>query len=141
MIYFAVIDTNVLISGMLKRPSIPNDIIKKCLADNIIPLFNEKIIAEYREVTARPKFHFPISEVQTLLNSIIHRGIWQNPEPTYENLPDPKDLVFYETLLAARKKFPAYLVTGNLKHFPATDFIVSPHTMFDLSNTNNEKSE
>lgn len=136
MIYFAVIDTNVLISGMLKRPSIPNDIIKKCLAGNIVPLINEKIIAEYREVTARPKFHFPMSAVETLLNSLIHRGIWQNVVPTDEKLPDPKDLIFYETLSAARKKFPAYLVTGNLKHFPSNDFIVSPHTMLDLTNSN-----
>ena len=104
MIYFAVIDTNVLISGMLKSPSIPNDIIKKCLAGNIIPLINEKIIAEYREVTARPKFHFPSSSVETLLNGIIRRSLWQNPdELTNEEIPDPKDLIFYETLLAARK--------------------------------------
>lgn len=134
MNYFAVIDTNVLISGMLKRPSIPNDIIKKCLAGNIVPLLNEKIIAEYREVSARPKFHFPMASVETLLNSLIHRGIWQNPFPTDAELPDPKDLIFYETVLSARQKFPAYLVTGNLKHFPLTDFIVSPHTMLDLAN-------
>ena len=132
MIYFAVIDTNVLISGMLKSPSIPNDIIKKCLAGNIIPLINEKIIAEYREVTARPKFHFPLSDVDTLLNSLILRGIWQNSESTNVELPDPKDLIFYETLLTARKKFPAYLVTGNMKHFPIADFIVTPHTMLEL---------
>ena len=134
MIYFAVIDTNVLISGMLKSPSIPNDIIKKCLAGNIFPLINEKIIAEYREVSSRPKFHFPMSSVETLLNSLIHRGIWQNPIPADAELPDPKDLIFYETLSAARQKFPAYMVTGNLKHFPVTDFIVSPHAMLDLAN-------
>ena len=134
MIYFAVIDTNVLVSGMLKSPSIPNDIIKKCLTGNIIPLINEKIIAEYREVSARPKFHFPLSAVETLLNSIIRRAIWQNAESANVELPDPKDLIFYETVLAARKKFPAYLITGNLKHFPLTDFIVSPRTMLDLSN-------
>ena len=134
MIYFAVIDTNVLVSGMLKSPSIPNDIIKKCLTGNIIPLINEKIIAEYREVSARPKFHFPLSALETLLNSIIRRAIWQNAESANVELPDPKDLIFYETVLAARKKFPAYLITGNLKHFPLTDFIVSPRTMLDLSN-------
>ena len=133
MIYFAVIDTNVLISGMLKSPSIPNEIIKKCLAGNIIPLINEKILTEYREVTARPKFHFPISAVDTLLKGIIRRGLWQIPELSDVELPDPKDLIFYETLLAARKKFPAYLVTGNMKHFPMTEFIVTPHTMLDLS--------
>lgn len=132
MIYFAIIDTNVLISGMLKSPSIPNDIIKKCLVGNIIPFINENIIAEYREVVARPKFHFPMSSVETLLNGIIRRGYVG--ESTDEKLPDPKDLIFYETLLAAHEKFPAYLVTGNLKHFPLTDFIVSPRTMLDLSN-------
>ena len=76
-------------------------------------MINEKIIAEYREVTDRPKFHFPMSSVENLLNGIIRRSLWQNSdEPTDEEITDPKDLIFYETLLAARKKFPSYLVTG-----------------------------
>ena len=49
MMYYAVIDTNVLISGMLKKPSIPNEILVQALVGNIVPLINEKIMAEYKE--------------------------------------------------------------------------------------------
>ena len=40
MIYYAVIDTNVLVSGMLKKPSIPNEILLQSLVGNIVPLIN-----------------------------------------------------------------------------------------------------
>lgn len=41
-------------------------------------------------------------------------------------LPDPKDRVFYEVVLEERKFEEAYLVTGNIKHFPIETFIVTP---------------
>ena len=132
MIYYAVIDTNVLISGMLKKPSIPNEIISQALIGNIVPLINETILAEYKEVTARPKFHFPKRAVEILLNNIIKRGIWQIEKHLEEDLPDPKDKIFYETTIAGRKKYSAYLITGNIKHFPEKEFIVTPHDMLDI---------
>jgi len=41
-------------------------------------------------------------------------------------MPDPKDKVFYEIVMEKRKTEDAYLVTGNIKHFPAKPFIVTP---------------
>lgn len=135
MMYYAVIDTNVLISGMLKKPSIPNEILVQALVGNIVPLINEKIMAEYKEVTARPKFHFPQVAVRNLLTDVLKRGIWQNEEYVKEDLPDPKDRIFFETVVAGRKFYPAYLITGNLKHFPDKDFVVTPHKMLDILST------
>lgn len=132
MNYYAVIDTNVLISGMLKKNSIPNVILSKSLGGNMIPLINEKILNEYREVTARPKFQFPQESVKNLLGAIIQRSLWQNAESLAILLPDEKDRVFYETVVAGRKMFDAYLVTGNLKHFPTEEFVVTPHQMLEI---------
>lgn len=132
MNYYAVIDTNVLISGMLKKNSIPNIILSKSLVGNLVPLINEEILKEYREVTARPKFQFPKESVKNLLDAIIQRGLWQNAENLTILLPDEKDRVFYETFVAGRKRFDAYLVTGNLKHFPKEEFILSPHQMLEI---------
>ena len=132
MIYYAVIDTNVLVSGMLKKPSIPNEILSQSLVGNIVPLINETILSEYREVTARPKFHFPQPAVEKLMSDIIKRGIWQNEERVEEKLPDPKDKIFYETVIAGRREYSAYLITGNQKHFPEKEFIVTPHSMLDI---------
>ena len=48
-------------------------------------------------------------------------------------MPDADDAVFYATALASRAAGNAtYLVTGNLRHFPQEDFIVSPRAMLDI---------
>lgn len=53
-------------------------------------------------------------------------------------LPDPKDVVFYEVTMEQRKTEDTYLVTGNLKHFPSEHFVVTPRQMLDII-VNNEK--
>ena len=55
MKYYAVIDTNVLVSAMLRWNSIPGSVTEETLTGRIIPLLNDEIIAEYREVLSRPK--------------------------------------------------------------------------------------
>ena len=90
------------------------------------------ILSEYREVTSRPKFHFPQESVERLINDMIKQGIWINPEHIEEELPDPKDRIFYETVISGRREYSAYLITGNQKHFPEREFILTPHHMLDI---------
>lgn len=59
MRYYAVIDTNVLVSAMLKRFSYPDRVIQEVLKGKIVPLLNKEIIEEYWNVLQRPKFKFP----------------------------------------------------------------------------------
>lgn len=47
-------------------------------------------------------------------------------------LPDPKDRIFYEVVMEKRKTEEAYLVTGNIRHFPAKPFVVTPREMIDI---------
>jgi hypothetical protein len=49
-----------------------------------------------------------------------------------EVIPDPKDIVFYAVLMEKSKDEEAYLVTGNLKHFPMRTYIVTPKEMLDI---------
>ncbi len=56
MKYYAVIDTNVIVSALLKKDSIPGQIVKRVYDGIIIPLINEEILSEYLEVTTRNKF-------------------------------------------------------------------------------------
>ena len=53
-------------------------------------------------------------------------------KPVDIDLPDPKDRVFYEVTMEARKDEDAYLVTGSIKHFPSKLFFVTPRQMLDL---------
>ncbi len=141
MIYYAVIDTNVLVSAMLKGISIPSTVIQHVATGKIIPLLNGNILNEYIEVLTRAKFKFPIPKIDGVLNDIIHRAIFVDTDKFNaldEILPDPKDVVFYEVVMEARKDRDAYLVTGNQKHFPFKTFIVTPREMLDIINQDTE---
>lgn len=136
MKYYAVIDTNVLVSAMLRWESVPGSVTEETLTGRIIPLLNDEIIAEYRDVLNRPKFRFPADAVEVVINELIKRGIFLNGETVDEVIPDPKDAVFYQVVMEARRADPAYLVTGNLKHFPVKSFIVTPREMLEIINSN-----
>ena len=104
MTYYAVIDTNVLVSAMLKFHSVPGSIIELALSGPIIPILNEAIEQEYREVLSRPKFHLPSDLIDDIIGSFRKKGLYIDAESLELNLPDPKDLVFYEVVMEERKQ-------------------------------------
>lgn len=132
MKYYAVIDTNVLVSAMLKWQSVPGKILKLAFSGLIIPLFNDEILSEYKIVLSRPKFKLSNELVNSIVNEIEEKGLYVNEKTLDEYLPDPKDRVFYEVIMEERNNEDAYLVTGNIKHFPVRPFIVTPRRMLDI---------
>jgi hypothetical protein len=136
MLLYAVIDTNVLVSAFLKENSIPRSVINTMYAGTIIPIYNEKIIAEYSTVLHRPKFCFPAKSVDIAVHAIQEIGIKFDGISVNEPMPDPKDIVFYIVTLHARQQFNAYLITGNIKHFPEVPFVITPHQALDISADN-----
>lgn len=132
MKYYAVIDTNVLVSAMLKWDSIPGCILEHSFIGDIIPLLNKQIVTEYTEVLNRTKFHFDKKKINIVLNGIVGRGAFIDAEKLNVELPDPKDIVFYEVVMERRKKDNAFLITGNIKHFPIKPFIVTPREMITI---------
>lgn len=126
---YAVIDTNVIVSALISKSieSNPVKIFHAITQERIIPLFNEEILAEYRTVLSRAKFHLDKSLIDIVLKAIITDGISLDRTPaTGIDFPDPKDIVFYEIALS---KEDSYLITGNIKHFPLKPFIVTPAEM------------
>ena len=130
---YAVIDTNVIVSAFLTRHSDSATVkVLNAIADGfLIPLYNQEILKEYDEVLHRRKFCFVEERIQKLLTMIQRLGLHVNPSPTNEILPDMDDLVFYEVVMEKRED-DAYLVTGNLRHFPPRDYIVTPAEMMAL---------
>ena len=129
---YAVLDTNVLVSALLgaSRMSIPTLVLKAVTDELLIPLYNDEIINEYREVLSRKKFPFDPELIETLIRTIIANGLClERTKVTDGVFPDPKDLVFYEVALS---KEDSFLVTGNLKHFPKKPFMVSPAEMIQI---------
>lgn len=138
MIRYGVIDTNVLVSAMLKWNSVPGCVLTHVFGGDLIPVFNEEILGEYREVLLRKKFHFPEEAVHTVLENLQEQGISIDAEKLDVDLLDAKDVVFYEVVMEKRKKDSAYLVTGNIKHFPRQPFVVTPREMLEILEENDE---
>ena len=119
---YVVVDTNVLVSALITRnESSPTVKILRYISENkIIPVYSEEIIKEYNEVLHRAKFKLPDEIIVRLLNDIVSNGF-----EVKEEMPDPKDIVFYAVTLSASYK-ESVLVTGNEKHFPSKPFILTP---------------
>lgn len=134
MTYYAVIDTNVLVSALLSknRDTAPVRILYAVIeGKQITPLYHDDILAEYEDVLHRSKFHFTESNIEIVLNAIKQYGVRVVPQPTGEILVDVDDLVFYEVAMEKRDE-NAFLVTGNMKHYPIRDFIVTPSEMLAI---------
>jgi putative PIN family toxin of toxin-antitoxin system len=136
MTCYAVIDTNVLVSALLSSHDDAATVlvVGKLFSGEVIPLFSDEIIKEYNDVLRRKKFHFSEDAVSMLLQSLEKYGERIVPTPTGELLPDMKDLPFYE-VVAEKQADDAYLVTGNMKHFPAKPFIVTAKEFLNILNT------
>ena len=132
MKYYAVIDTNVVVSAMLRWDSVPGRVLEHAFVGDIIPLLNGQVIKEYIEVLRHPKFHFDEGNINIIIDEMLKRGIFVDAKVTDVVLPDQKDAIFYEIVMERRKCEEAFLVTGNIKHFPAEPYIVTPREMLEI---------
>ncbi len=135
--YYAVIDTNVLVSSLMSaNKDSPVVQIQNMLYEmRFTPLYNDEILAEYDEVLHREKFGFSKIVVDTLILVIKLIGIPIDAAHlrSSDEVGDPDDVPFYEVVMSERAK-GAYLVTGNLRHYPKRPFIVTPKEFLDIIN-------
>ena len=133
MRYYAVFDTNVLISSLLTKrtDTATAQVVDAISTGDIIPLYSQEILNEYDEVLHRTKFSFSEERIQRILIMIQQFGLLVNPSPTGEVLVDMADLVFYEVVMEKRSE-DAYLITGNIRHFPECSYIVTPSEMMAI---------
>jgi len=110
-----VIDTNVIVSGLLSPFGSTASILRLIIAGKIEVIVDERILQEYREVLKRPKFPFSAEEIEDFL-SIFEKNVQHIiPIPYGEDLPDPGDIPFLEIGISGKADF---LITGNIRHFP-----------------------
>ena len=128
---YAVIDTNVIVSALLSRFKNTSTVqlMQHLILGDITPIYNDDILDEYYAVLTRPKFNLPKSLIDETMEVIKKFGINSSRKEAEEQLPDPKDVVFYEVALANEDSF---LVTGNTKHFPKKPFVVTPAEMLQI---------
>ena len=85
---------------------------------DVLAVLDDRIMAEYVEVPARPVFRLPLAEVELVLAAIRARSFWIEAAAIHltHELPDPDNAPFLECARTA----DVPLVTGNLRHFPKT---------------------
>lgn len=109
-----VVDTNVLVSGVLNPHGAPGRVIEAMLVTRFQLLIDDRIMAEYRRVLLRPRFGFPQDAIEALLGFIDDAGEHLLAAPARVALPDASDLPFLEVAIEGQADA---LVTGNRKHF------------------------
>jgi len=123
-----VVDTNVIISGFINLGGKPGRIVDMIINQDarVQTHYNEDILHEYQKVLARPHFNFNKEKRQKFLDSVRKHGTFCDPPPSTIPLPDETDRCFYDVA----KFCKAILITGNTKHYPSENFIVSPTDFF-----------
>ena len=131
---FAILDTNVVVSYFLsKKESPPASVMNEIFEGRIVPVYSCYLINEYRRVLSREEFGLDEFIVDSMLDVIQSSGFGMESFESMITLPDKKDVPIFELALLTRD-VNALLVTGNLRHFPKVDFIVTPKQMMDLLN-------
>ena len=127
-----VLDTNVLVSGLLSPFGPPGEIVRLVSTGSVALCLDARILSEYDEVLARPRFGFDEDAVAALLDYLDFASETVAAEPLPARLSDEDDEPFLEVALACGADC---LVTGNLAHFPdkacAGMAVVSPSQFMD----------
>jgi len=118
----AVIDTNVLVSGLITAHGFPAKIVNALKEKQFNIFINSEIMIEYRDVLYRNKLGLESKDVEDLLDVINLNGVPVTTDTSTISLPDEDDRYFYDTA----KYAGAYLVTGNIKHYPNDSTIITP---------------
>ncbi len=117
--FYAVIDTNVLVSGLLSPNGHPGRIMEMLRAGEVTAVLDDRILREYSEVLKRPEFAFPKAEVDILLRHIVsyaqHADV--DSRSMVMQMDDQGDIPFAECALS----FACPIVTGNVRHFKGID--------------------
>lgn len=95
-----VVDTNVLVAGLLSPFGPPGEILRMVASSTLRLCFDARILTEYEEVLARPKFRFNAEQIRTLTEHIQAEGLSVAGNPLLLRLPDPSDEPFLESAVA-----------------------------------------
>ncbi|MDO8525550.1 MAG: putative toxin-antitoxin system toxin component, PIN family [Candidatus Omnitrophota bacterium] len=111
-----VVDTNVIVSGLLSPYGAPAKIVRMLIRQDVELYVDSRIFAEYEEVLKRPKFGFDRRQVDFLLD--YHKRTAFFITAAYVDTPmrDPYDRPFLEVAVT----IGAFcVITGNVKDYPS----------------------
>ncbi|MQA89399.1 MAG: putative toxin-antitoxin system toxin component, PIN family [Gemmatimonas sp.] len=133
-----VLDTNVVVSGVMHPSSVPARVLLLVYDTRIQPVIDLRVLNEYHEVLARPKLKIPgvrASDFLRLLGDVAERVIVTEEAVSVLGsfaLKDPDDRPFMEVAVSAAAEA---IVTGNTSHFPEAALdpirVLTPRQLLD----------
>lgn len=114
MIPRVVLDTNVVVSALLKSQGLEDQVLRLALAGRLLLCTSPAVLEEYARVLPSPKFKLRPEEIATTLEHLEGASSLFHPAQTLKISGHESDNRFYECAEAAQANF---LVSGNLKHF------------------------
>ncbi len=111
-----VLNTNVLVSGLLTPFGPGGEIVRMVTANRLTLYMDARILSEYEEVLSRPKFQFSKERIDVVIGHVKQRGVFVSSVPLQNHLPDLDDEPFLEVAIAGNVRS---LVTGNKAHYPS----------------------
>lgn len=137
-----VLDTNVVVSALRTEDGNPALVVELVLTGAITLVYSAAILAEYREVLARPRLQLDPTLANDLCDELAAVGEEVDPADLYKgplallmpppaHFPDPDDAVFVAVALLGAADA---IVTGNTKHFAKVvrPLVYSPSDFLDL---------
>ena len=128
-----VLDTNVLISGMIKAYSKPAKIVRIVASGEIRIAYDARIISEYKNVLSRKKLGILPADRDNIILQITKEGELVKPVLYDTEMIDQDDRPFVEVVIGSSSNI---IVTGNCKHYPQTLAekginVLTPHEFLD----------
>ena len=127
-----VVDTNIVVSALLSAEGNPAKIMSLITSDeNVLLFYSTGILDEYRRVLSYSRLNIAEEKQGRVILLIEKIGTLIEPPTSSIHLPDESDRIFYDTAEA----IGAILITGNTKHYPAEDFIMTPSLFLEIMNS------
>ena len=131
-----VLDTNVVVSALLKPGSIPEFVVGLAIGHPKVQwCISKSIVEEYSTVLSYGKFkkYIKQKDKDQALHLIVQSTLMiDSRAANIPRLEDPDDEKFLACAVASRA---SYLITGNIKHFPQSSYkrtqIVTPRQFYD----------
>ena len=126
----AVLDTNILVSDFWSKNGNAAQVLRMFLDNRILLIYSPDILAEYKIVLSRPAFQFSRVKIGEIINQVRKYGISVDALASDIPFSDESDRKFYD----AACMHNAFLITGNLKHYPDSPLIKTPADFLTSTN-------
>ncbi len=114
-----VLDTNIFVSAFWSKSGNAAQILRMFLDNRLLLIYSSDILIEYKIVLRRPAFQFRRVKIGEIINQLRKYGIPVDPPASDMPFSDGRDRKFYD----AARMHNAVLITGNLRHYPASPLI------------------